>query len=146
MKVCSKCKEEKDLSEFYDHPKGAYDKRPDCKSCTKTSNRLWREQNPRKKVHRKKAESKRVIEWVTSKYDNTPCLDCGGVFPWCSMDFDHRPNEIKEFSIGQQGFQIATPHRIATVEKEIAKCDLVCSNCHRIRTHITRKQNVKVSS
>jgi hypothetical protein len=26
----------------------------------------------------------------------------------------------------------------AAIKKEIAKCDVVCSNCHRVRTHIRR--------
>lgn len=48
------------------------------------------------------------------------------------MDFDHR--EDKKFNIAQLS-------KIASVEKlkeEIAKCDVVCANCHRIRTHSSR--------
>jgi len=59
-----------------------------------------------------------------------PCMDCGVQYPHYVMDFDHRPDEIKLFNIG-------ITYRHATVEDikaEIAKCDLVCSNCHRERT------------
>jgi hypothetical protein len=44
------------------------------------------------------------------------------------MDFDHRPGEIKvrEISMFTAGF--------AALKREIAKCDLVCANCHRLRT------------
>lgn len=53
------------------------------------------------------------------------CMDCGGVFPSEVYDFDH----IKGTKI----------NRVSTIspkirELEIAKCDLVCANCHRIRT------------
>lgn len=88
-----------------------------------------------------KAIQGRVIDWVTNNYGDTPCIDCGGVFPWCVMDFDHRPGEVKEFGIGRVGHYRTTPTTIARLEKEIAKCDLVCANCHRIRTWITRKQD-----
>ena len=68
------------------------------------------------------------------KYQGTPCLDCGGAFEWCAMDFDHRPEETKEFAIGYMSSWTTKPESIARVEKEIAKCDLICSNCHRVRT------------
>lgn len=63
-----------------------------------------------------------------------PCADCGGVFDPVCMDFDHRPGTKKLFTIS---------HGIArrtydAVLAEIAKCDIVCANCHRIRTLRTR--------
>ena len=50
------------------------------------------------------------------------------------MDFDHRPETIKDFRIAYMGGVPATPGQVSKIEKEIAKCDLVCSNCHRVRT------------
>lgn len=57
-----------------------------------------------------------------------PCMDCGGSYPPCVMDWDHRDGEVKLFNIASLK---------ASVEDmliEIAKCDLVCANCHRVRT------------
>ena len=76
--------------------------------------------------------------WVLHKYKDIPCVDCNAVYPFCVMDFDHRPEETKSFSISRVGAYKATPDRISTIMKEIDKCDLICSNCHRIRTWITR--------
>jgi hypothetical protein len=45
------------------------------------------------------------------------------------MDFDHREDEIKEHQLNQIAHQ-----KMKTIESEIAKCDVVCSNCHRERT------------
>lgn len=56
-------------------------------------------------------------------------MDCGQTFPMCVMDFDHRDPSLKCFGIGQ--------YKEGSVTKllaEIAKCDVVCANCHRIRT------------
>lgn len=55
-----------------------------------------------------------------------PCLDCGHEYPYYVMDFDH------------VNLSLAAHHRYAleTVRKEIAKCDIICANCHRIRTWI----------
>jgi len=58
-----------------------------------------------------------------------PCVDCGISFHFSAMDFDHRPGEIKKFNVSA-----AQGRNMERVLKEIAKCDLVCSNCHRFRT------------
>lgn len=57
-----------------------------------------------------------------------PCVDCGGIFPPECMDFDHLGG--KKFQIGQS--HSSFPWKV--VLEEIAKCELVCANCHRIRT------------
>jgi hypothetical protein len=47
------------------------------------------------------------------------------------MDFDHRDGETKLFNIGN-----ATNFDRQRILAEIHKCDLVCANCHRIRTQL----------
>lgn len=61
---------------------------------------------------------------------NSPCVDCGVRYPHYVMDFDHRDGSKKVAAV-------AAMHTSgwATVVSEIAKCDLVCANCHRERTH-----------
>jgi hypothetical protein len=59
-----------------------------------------------------------------------PCHDCGGLFPPICMDFDHREPDNKLFCISARKYHVGWGALLA----EIAKCDLVCSNCHRIRT------------
>lgn len=64
----------------------------------------------------------------------TPCADCGGSFPHYVMEFDHVPERgTKKTSIGA----ICGSRKMTakTVKVEMAKCDLVCANCHKIRTH-----------
>src|ERR1051326_1741302 len=59
----------------------------------------------------------------------TACLDCGGSFPPECMDFDHRPGQAKVRDVGSM-----VTSAMETLLAEVAKCDLVCANCHRIRT------------
>lgn len=61
---------------------------------------------------------------------NKPCADCGQRFPFYVMEFDHRPEETKHFSLGKRG----TRGRQKVLD-EIAKCDVVCANCHHIRSY-----------
>jgi len=47
------------------------------------------------------------------------------------MQFDHRPGTIKLGTIS--GDLRGRPRHV--ILDEIAKCDLVCANCHFVRTH-----------
>lgn len=61
-----------------------------------------------------------------------PCMDCKGTFPPCAMEFDHRDRTKKYDAVGN----LASSHwSLEKIQTEIDKCDLVCSNCHRIRTY-----------
>lgn len=85
-------------------------------------------------VRRKRNENQDFI----SALKDAPCADCGGRFPSVVMDFDHRPGEEKVYNVGKMTRGVVSR---AAILAEIAKCDLVCANCHRIRTHITRDHN-----
>ena len=109
----------------------------------------WKKRNKEKvaaeakkwyEIHKSAIRAKSIRAYIEDKYGGTPCMDCDGVFDWCAMDFDHRPEETKLFQIASFGSRKFTPENLATVEKEIAKCDIICSNCHRVRTFITRKK------
>lgn len=58
----------------------------------------------------------------------TPCVDCKQCFPAECMDFDH--------VYGQKSFNISLGfnHSEEKLKEEMAKCQLVCANCHRIRS------------
>ncbi len=58
-----------------------------------------------------------------------PCTDCGQSFPPECMDFDHRQGEAKLFNLSGMRTRKRTDLAL-----EIAKCDVVCACCHRIRT------------
>jgi 5-methylcytosine-specific restriction endonuclease McrA len=57
-----------------------------------------------------------------------PCRDCGGIFHAEAMEFDHVLGD-KEFNISK-----IRGRSMKRLKKEIAKCDLICANCHRART------------
>jgi hypothetical protein len=70
---------------------------------------------------------RRAAEFIDA-VKSGPCTDCKQTFPPCVMDFDHiRGTKVADIS-SMRGSSI---ERIAA---EIAKCELVCANCHRIRT------------
>jgi len=63
------------------------------------------------------------------------CTDCGRTYHPEAMDFDHVRGE-KLFELSSSGGRT-----LAAVRAEREKCDLVCSNCHRVRTVKRRKSH-----
>ena len=66
---------------------------------------------------------------ILDQLRSVPCADCGGRFAQCSMDFDHRDPSQKR--------RLVTRMINGSLERmlaEVAKCDIVCANCHRLRT------------
>jgi hypothetical protein len=64
---------------------------------------------------------------------DVPCADCGRRFPPCVMQFDHRDPATKKYEVTR----IITRAR-SVILAEVARCDIVCTNCHRDRTHRRR--------
>lgn len=59
-----------------------------------------------------------------------PCMDCAGTFPWYVMEFDHRQPELKAALVTRMAGRVS----LRRLLEEVAKCDIVCANCHRMRT------------
>ena len=58
-----------------------------------------------------------------------PCIDCGIEYPYYVMQFDH----VRGEKVGDLG-KLAQKRSIPKLLEEIAKCDVVCANCHAVRT------------
>jgi hypothetical protein len=83
-------------------------------------------------------QRRRVQRLKIDKFKASPCLECKSSFPPECMDFDHREGVSKVRTISQM-----IGHPFDTILAEIAKCDLICANCHRIRTRLRRSAVAK---
>lgn len=128
-----------------------------CKDCRRASDRRFRSSEhgrERLKIYKARKRSsysrsssirsgrRRLAafrQWLWSLKD-APCFDCWGTFDPVCMDFDHRPGTIKSFGIGSSGFKKTREEVLA----EIAKCDIVCANCHRLRSYRERDHGALV--
>ena len=89
-----------------------------------------------------KEERRRFIEGLKK---NKPCMDCGNIYPPQVMDFDHRDGKTKIRSISWMVFNDTS--NIEKIRKEIEKCDLICANCHRVRTYARiQRQKAEVAN
>ncbi len=85
-----------------------------------------REQKLASRRRRRIESRRRMAEYLIGK----KCMDCGISNPMV-FEFDHvRGNKFANISdlLGKSAW--------SKVVSEISKCDIVCANCHRIRTSV----------
>ena len=126
MKVCAKCFKDKLLSEFYKSHSSKDGYYSYCKVCDSVINREWRKANKElcRTYSRKNVDKKR--QFCIDCKKGLKCAKCGEGHPACLV-FHHRDPKEKEFDIGD-GFWSKSVERVMN---EIAKCDVLCANCHK---------------
>lgn len=77
-----------------------------------------------------KANRKVVQQYVYNFLKEHGCIDCGEKEP-CCLDFDHKEASDKTSNISRM---VACSYCLDSIKKEIDKCEIRCSNCHRKRT------------
>lgn len=137
LKVCSQCKNLKADNEFNYRNRRLNIRHSYCRECGKTFTRKHYKSNKSQYLERNLRAYKKRREFL-HRSKSKPCADCGVQYPYYVMDFDHREDEVKEHQLNQ-----AARLKIKTIKDEIAKCDVVCANCHRERTfqRLSKKLN-----
>ena len=133
-KRCRKCGSDKPTSDFYQRYDGTGKPHSNCKKCQNKYYASYYKTNKKRYDRislKSKVEKMRAV--IALKRDK-PCADCGLSFHPVAMDFDHVGSN-KVFSVSRMVQRRISIKRILA---ETAKCELVCSNCHRIRTHNRR--------
>jgi hypothetical protein len=75
-----------------------------------------------------------IRKYIQDVKQGVKCTDCREDYPYWILEFDHI-NDDKSFTIGK--FQDTTTD-LEKIKQEIAKCEIVCANCHKNRTHNRR--------
>lgn len=132
MKQCYTCKIMKPFEQFQKRVKNKDGLDHKCKECSSAyhkkiyENNEKRRQNVREAEKRAIARNKKIVEEYKEKH---PCVDCN-ISDIEVLSFDH--------IIGQKRFNIADGVQRGVGEEtllnEIAKCEIVCMNCHTKRT------------
>lgn len=90
--------------------------------------------------NRNSALRRKALKHKLRVYAGKSCMDCGVLtLPDVCYDFDHRNCDEKSSTIsaliGVYGGRVMPLAKaFEAIKKEVDKCDLVCANCHRIRT------------
>lgn len=152
MKTCQRCKEQKPLTDFNKKASKPDGLNPWCRKCVSDYRKdkynerkaqglepktaKWQRDNRDKLNAIRTAKRVEIRDFIRSLKVDKPCADCGGVFPPTCMDFDHLDPQLKEFDICQDAYRdLYSEEKIL---EEVAKCEIVCANCHRIRSAIQR--------
>lgn len=88
----------------------------------------------RRKLQRAGREDRLVARMRALKAG--PCDDCGGQFHPAALSFDHRPGTQKIRDLAT----LAGRGLTGLFERELPKCDVVCANCHAVRTFRRREE------
>lgn len=133
--ICSGCKEDLDITLFNKkgyRKDGSVRYQSFCRECNKTASRKYYAENKEhhKKIiyelRKKQIQEKRSL--MIQYFLEHPCTDCG-MTDVRTLEFDHLHS--KEVNISE----VLQSWSWKRILQEIAKCDVVCANCHGIRTH-----------
>ena len=111
-----------------------------CKNAWSLQHKIWREKNPDKVLainERAKMRTKEKRDWLNQLKLSLGCIDCGWNMNASGLHFDHLRDKKYDISYAATGLSFEK------LFEEILKCEIVCANCHSIRTDNRRveKQN-----
>ena len=125
---CAMCGLWKPESEFHKSRTGQFSY---CAECRRGyDRRYYHERGKPSRLARRRARAKVARAWMASVKEGVPCMDCGEVFPVWVMHWDHLPGYEKLASISS----LVGSRRRTLILAELKKCELVCANCHVLRT------------
>ena len=127
MKICTKCGKEKDESKF--SKKRNNELQPICKECKREYDRNWYIDNKKRRDNLNKRAKERIVrnkKFVREYKLSIGCQICGYKKTYYALEFHHEKDNDKKYNIS-----LMKTLSIETILKEIKKCKVVCSNCHR---------------
>jgi hypothetical protein len=94
----------------------------------------WYPDHRRERIQETKERRAALLEWYTSYKATLRCKNCNEWRSEC-LQFHHRNPEEKLFDVSDC---IRNGVSLETLQAEIAKCDVLCANCHAIETQNAR--------
>lgn len=107
--------------------------------------RIWQREYYTKNKVKIDAYTKQALKDKKSyigKLKEVPCADCKQRYPSYVMDFDHLDPTKKKSAVS---FMLSHNQPLKMILEEISKCEVVCANCHRERTHKQLKERAKMN-
>lgn len=131
---CTKCKQNKLLSEFNYKIKANNLRHRQCRDCTRRSVKNHYNNNKlyylRKTKIRNDKIRKEMTNYIRGYLLNNPCVDCGER-DLAVLEFDHNGKLPKVKAVSSL---VRASYPLEIIIEEIGKCDVRCANCHRRKT------------
>jgi len=132
-KVCSRCgPPAQPIENFALRSQTRGTRQPFCRACQREYSREHYRANRSRYIgmakHRNAQRNRANAEFLIEYLRQHPCVDCGED-DVVVLEFDHKRDKIETVStLSREGYSLDK------LKAEIAKCDVVCANCHRRRT------------
>ena len=154
MKICSQCNFEKCKKEFGNDKNSRDGLKPQCRECRRIEGILYRSKNKQIISNKRKLnkDNKSAYDKIYNQINNEKIkirnkkiyienrvfidsykIECNGCgisnLPPCCFDFDHINRDEKLIKVSQLSM-----YSKKIIINEINKCQILCRNCHRIKT------------
>lgn len=129
MRHCPRCLTDKPLDQFAARNSTTGSLNAYCKACSAEYTRDHYAANRAKYIEKARRQDKKRRDFIRSLRER-PCADCGVQYPWYVMEFDHLPEFVKSASVTR-----LQKRSMKVLMEEVAKCEVVCANCHCVRTY-----------
>jgi hypothetical protein len=132
--ICSGCGVLKPVQQFHFRDKPKSRRHSWCSECFNAYRRDHYRLNRAEYIQRNsrilRQRGRRWLQRIWEYLLVHPCVDCGESDPLV-LEFDHIDRSTKRQTVS---FLARSGYPWATIEAEIAKCQVRCANCHRSRT------------
>ncbi len=99
--------------------------------------RKWYKKNKKKHITYVRNREKKIKSWLKDYKSTLECEKCEENHPAC-LDFHHINPKEKKFAIGR----VKDFMSWKVLKAEIAKCKVLCSNCHRKEHYDEREKKL----
>lgn len=124
-KICTKCGRELPLDQFHWRDKKKGTRRSECKDCHTGY------------MKQRYAEKQNIIEEQKAQQK---CLKCGESRGYV-LDYHHINPNNKETDISHM---LSNRSNLKDIQNEIAKCIVLCANCHREFHHFEKYKGITI--
>ena len=132
LKRCSMCRRWLPRQDYHRNRRKKDGLQLRCRACNIETNKRWYREHPEARPlrmdeyarRRRRGRHREVWEYLCAH----PCVDCGEGDP-IVLEFDHLRDKVDNISK-----MAAVKRPWPVILAEIAKCEVVCANCHRRRT------------
>lgn len=136
-KKCNHCGETKLVSEFAKNKTRCDGLHSKCKLCHAEYNKTHYLKNKEPYLRRARATKERNRHWLRDYKDKLKCTCCPEDHASC-LEFHHKDQKEKDYGIP---YMIRCGFSLEKIIKEIEKCTVLCSNCHK-KLHWEEKEGV----
>ena len=133
-KQCTRCGLTKRIAEFHRHRRHGH--QAWCKPCRAAYAAEHYQANKKRRYAHNRRRQLEFRDWYIGLKADHPCADCGQTFDPVAMQWDHLPGSEKAGSLSD----LVKHGNRRLILEEIGKCELVCANCHAVRSAIRARE------